>query len=638
MEIRTRKGKDSKIPLLSILIVSLVALSIGYSALSSTLKINGVASVSSMSWRVEFQNLGEAVLTGNAQKISDPVISTDKTELKSYNVNFLDPGDSITYTFQIANNGTIDAKLSEIVKENISCEGYGSDEQAAKDATNVCANLEYSLKYNEEEEHFDNAGSTTNFSNNTEVNDLLRAGEVKDMVLTLKYKSPIDGATIEEPKDDVSISGLGITLTYSQIKTPTVAEKNPSTPLPSVSFAEDSWDTIIKNVKSGNTSSYHVGDTKEISLKNYGTHTVRIANMSTPDECKQEVFSQSACGFVVEFADIITKHYMNPSGDYNGTNYANGWNMGGWPESAMYKFVNDESDENSIINSLPTILRESIGNTYTLSGHGVNDGYNFESNDKLYFLSSSEVWAKGTSSTITTDSSADYTRQLDYYKNMGVTTNSNLSSAIKSFEGTDTWWWLRTASSNYHSAFFTVNATGGHIGNNASLNMGVSPAFRILEDKKEESSADPEISQFASDSWKTIADNVKNDNTSNYHVGDTKTMKIDNSDYTFRIVNMSTPDICNTKNFSQSACGFVVEMSNSEAVLAMNETDTVEGGWGKSYLRNILDYVIYYSFSFSLYVDQTDIFSYKNRSTNEYYTLSDYYYIPSTIEIGRAHV
>ena len=124
MKVRIKNKNDSKISLITLLIVSCVALSIGYSALSTTLKINGVANVDGMSFKIEFQNLSEASLTGSAVKITDPVISEDKTELKSYNVNFLDPGDSISYTFQIANNGTINAKLSEIVKDTISCEGY----------------------------------------------------------------------------------------------------------------------------------------------------------------------------------------------------------------------------------------------------------------------------------------------------------------------------------------------------------------------------------------------------------------------------------------------------------------------------------------------------------------------------------
>ena len=55
---------------------------------------------------------------------------------------------------------------------------------------------------------------------------------------------------------------------------------------------------------------YNVGDTKEIDMGTYGTHTLRIANKSTPSECSTEGFSQTACGFVLEFQDIITTSKM----------------------------------------------------------------------------------------------------------------------------------------------------------------------------------------------------------------------------------------------------------------------------------------------------------------------------------------
>lgn len=218
MKVRAKKENDNKLPLIAFLIVIVVALGIGYSAMSTTLSIKGTAKVEGMSWRIEFQNLGEAVLTGSAGKVSDPVINEDKTELTSYNVNFLEPGDSISYTFQIANNGTINAKLSEILKDTITCEGYGNSIQATTDADNVCANLEYTLKYQEEEPHYDDNYVLTNSSTDIEINDILNSGDVKNMILTLKYKSPVDGETIEEPEDDVSISGLGIKLIYSQNK------------------------------------------------------------------------------------------------------------------------------------------------------------------------------------------------------------------------------------------------------------------------------------------------------------------------------------------------------------------------------------------------------------------------------------
>lgn len=217
MKIRIKKdNNDSKTQLIAFLIVISVALGIGYSAMSSTLSIKGTAKVEGMSWRIEFQNLSEATLTGNASIISDPVISEDKTEISSYNVNFLDPGDSVSYTFQIANNGTLNAKLSEIIRDTITCEGYGNSVQATKDADNVCANLEYTLKYQEEESHYSNDYVLTSTTTNVEVNDILNAGDVKNMILTLKYKSPTDSETITEPEDDVSIAGLKIKLIYSQ--------------------------------------------------------------------------------------------------------------------------------------------------------------------------------------------------------------------------------------------------------------------------------------------------------------------------------------------------------------------------------------------------------------------------------------
>ena len=65
-----------------------------------------------------------------------------------------------------------------------------------------------------------------------------------------------------------------------------------------VSFADDSWATIIAAIQNGDTSLYHVGDTKSIDLGTLGTHTLRIANMSTPSACSGSSYSQTACGFV----------------------------------------------------------------------------------------------------------------------------------------------------------------------------------------------------------------------------------------------------------------------------------------------------------------------------------------------------
>ena len=242
-------------------------------------------------------------------------------------------------------------------------------------------------------------------------------------------------------------------------------------PETSHSFADDDWSTIIDNVKNGNTGDYNVGDTKTIELDGYGTHTLRIANKSTPSECNTAGFSQTACGFVLEFVDIIAKHNMNPSGEYNGTIYDDyGWNKDGWPASSMYTFV-----KNNIYNSLPSELKNGIIDTTVVSGHGSEDTENFTSTDKLYLLEPKEIY---TDFNDTEDTAKDLTRTLDYYKNIGVTTNS-YSGAIKKNVTSASSWWLRTAISYLNNIFYLVGDEGKCYDGFASGIGGVSPAFRL---------------------------------------------------------------------------------------------------------------------------------------------------------------
>ena len=240
-----------------------------------------------------------------------------------------------------------------------------------------------------------------------------------------------------------------------------------------LNFSTDSWATIATNVRNGKGGNYTIGDTKTVDMGSYGTHTLRIANTSTPSECSTSGFSQTACGFVLEFADIITTHIMNPSGKYNGTQYDYGCNGGGWPNSSMRTFVN-----NDIYNSLPSEIKNAIIDTTVVSSHGKEDAANFTSTDKLYLLSTAEVWSQGSSNTIKNDTARDVTRQLDYYKNLGTST-SNYSGAIKKNGTSADYWWLRAAVFSTPSFFLIVNNHGGWYSTNSDISRGVAPAFRL---------------------------------------------------------------------------------------------------------------------------------------------------------------
>ena len=236
-------------------------------------------------------------------------------------------------------------------------------------------------------------------------------------------------------------------------------------------FEYDTWSEIVANVKANKISQYNVGDTKSVNLGTYGTHTLRIANTSTPSECSTTGFSQTACGFVLEFADIITTHNMNPYGEYKGKTYNFGWNKDGWPASSMYTFVN-----NDIYNAIPSEIKNAIIDTTVVSGHGSEDTENFTSTDKLYLLAPKEVYADWTDNYY--DTAKDLTRALDYYKNLGIST-SNYSGAIKKDGTSADWWWLRAAFSNGSGYFYGVSDDGALIYTGANSTSGVSPAFRI---------------------------------------------------------------------------------------------------------------------------------------------------------------
>ncbi len=245
-------------------------------------------------------------------------------------------------------------------------------------------------------------------------------------------------------------------------------------------FAEDDWDTIASVAKScvsdPDSCPYKVGDEREVKLKKYGTYKVRIANLSslTEEGCGTNGFSESACGFVLEFVDVIASHSMNPTST----------NVGGWPGSDMHKFLNDEDldglngNELSIMKALPDDLKSVIIDTKTVSGSGYEDTGNFTSLDKLYLLAPKEIYSDWSDEN-PYDSAADFTRQLDYYK--GVTTK-NFTKATKNIGGgSASYWWLRSANSHYGYDFYSISDNGDWDSGNATASTarGVSPAFRI---------------------------------------------------------------------------------------------------------------------------------------------------------------
>ncbi len=190
--------KERKIKTLSViaLIVAILGLTVAFAALSTTLKINGTAGVNAATWDIHFENLNPGQVTGSAVINQEPEIGGEKsTTIGDYDVTITKPGDSVLFTFDVKNAGTIDASLSELTKSlKPVCT---SNSGISEDETIVCDGLTYTLTYTD---------------NDLPVakSDTLNQGETKNLSLKLAFDSD------KVPSDDVEISDLGITLQYVQ--------------------------------------------------------------------------------------------------------------------------------------------------------------------------------------------------------------------------------------------------------------------------------------------------------------------------------------------------------------------------------------------------------------------------------------
>ena len=197
-------GREMKILVVAALIISIVAIGIGFAAFSQNLTINGNASVQTSSWKVKFSESGSATLTGTAAEVTKPTLSD--TTIGTYNATFKTPGDSISYKIKVSNTGSYNAKITTATIPVPTCTGKSGETTAEADAGKVCDKLTYTLVYDTDD--------TKSAGQAVQVGDTLDAGETRPMVLTLKYTEFTDATLL--PAADVSISNLGVTLVYSQ--------------------------------------------------------------------------------------------------------------------------------------------------------------------------------------------------------------------------------------------------------------------------------------------------------------------------------------------------------------------------------------------------------------------------------------
>ena len=117
------KERRTKALVIVVLLIVIAGLTIAFAALSTTLNINGTAYLDAAKWGIRFENLSSPTKIGSATTTGTAKIEETKAaEITGMNVSLSTPGDKVTYTVDLVNKGTINAKIDKIEKTVLTSE------------------------------------------------------------------------------------------------------------------------------------------------------------------------------------------------------------------------------------------------------------------------------------------------------------------------------------------------------------------------------------------------------------------------------------------------------------------------------------------------------------------------------------
>ena len=184
--------------ILIVLAICLIGITVAYATLSQNLNINGVAKVSKTSWNIHFTN----VLTPKAEGYAEggkATLNSDSTVLTVSEGILKVPGDTITYVFDVINEGDLDAEVETVLTTIDSCKA--SDDTT--DVTMYCDKIKYDLVYQDTKEA-------------VKKNDQLLKGESKTLNLIITYDKNKELTSL--PNTEIVLDNITSTINYTMIQ------------------------------------------------------------------------------------------------------------------------------------------------------------------------------------------------------------------------------------------------------------------------------------------------------------------------------------------------------------------------------------------------------------------------------------
>lgn len=143
--------KKFKVVTIVALVVAVLGLTIGYASYATTLTISGKGTINAATWDVSF--IGDAIPSHvNHGVAGTPTLTGTTVDGLTATLNM--PGDSVSYTFTVKNNGQLNAILKEVTGGAKSCEALDIEGESAttEEVNALCDDITYTLKYSDETE------------------------------------------------------------------------------------------------------------------------------------------------------------------------------------------------------------------------------------------------------------------------------------------------------------------------------------------------------------------------------------------------------------------------------------------------------------------------------------------------------
>ena len=182
--------------ILIVLAVCLIGITVAYATLSQNLNISGVANVDKTSWNIHFTNVLTPKVEGQATG-GKAVLSSGNTVITISEGTLSAPGDKITYTFDVINEGDLPAELETTLTQMESCTS-----ENGTDVSMFCNKIGLELVY-------------ADTKNKVQKSDRLLNGETKTLNLVITYDK--DKLLTTLPSSPITLSNITSTINYTML-------------------------------------------------------------------------------------------------------------------------------------------------------------------------------------------------------------------------------------------------------------------------------------------------------------------------------------------------------------------------------------------------------------------------------------